>query len=270
MYSSHAVEPAPIGVLDSGVGRLSVLRALCARMPEESFIYVSDGANAPYGDKSSEFILERTRQIAGFLLRRGAKSLVLACNTASVVSAQRLRSLHTLPIIAMEPAIKPAAQITKTKAVLVLATTNTIRSESVTRLCDTYAQGVRVILQACPGLADQVELGRINHESTYALLENYLRPGLTAGADVIVLGCTHYAFLMESIARISGPSVTIIEPSVAIARQLHRVLPASIGSVCKPVVTEFYSTGSLESLSCFLAAVGESYEHVNRFPSSEA
>jgi glutamate racemase len=270
MCSSSAEEPAPIGVLDSGVGGLSILRALRAKMPEESFIYVSDSANAPYGDKSSEFVLERARQVAGFLLRRGAKALVLACNTASVVSAQRLRSLHSLPIVAMEPAIKPAAQITKTKVVLVLATTNTIRSESVARLCDTYAKDIRVILQACPGLADQVELGQLNHESTYELLENYMRAGLTAGADVIVLGCTHYAFLTESIARISGPSVTIIEPSVAIARQLHRVLPASIDSLRKPIATRFYSTGSLESLSCFLAAAGEPNERVYRLPFGEA
>ncbi|MGY6276140.1 glutamate racemase [Methylomonas sp. MgM2] len=266
---SFAAESAPIGVLDSGVGGLSILRALRAKMPEESFIYVSDGANAPYGDKSTEFVLERAKEVAAFLLQKQAKAMVLACNTASVISAQALRSLHSLPIVAMEPAIKPAAAITKAKIVLVLATTNTIRSESVARLCEAYARGVRVILQPCPGLADLVEIGRLDHDATHAMLEKYIRPGLVAGADTIVLGCTHYAFLADSIARIAGPAVTIIEPSEAIARQLHRILPAAVSSLSKPTATTFYSTGSLEGLSAFLAAAGEPHAQVCRLPTCQ-
>lgn len=262
---------APIGVYDSGVGGLAVLRTLKQRLPGESFIYVADSANAPYGDRSPEFVESRAREVTGFLVQRQAKAVVLACNTASVVAAGRLRALHDLPIIAMEPAIKPATRLTRSGVVLVLATTNTIRSESVARLCRTHGTDTRILLQPCPGLADRVERGRFQDAATRQLLEAYLSPGLAAGADTIVLGCTHYAFLADEIAAVAGPCVTVVEPSDAIARQLLRVLPAGEPLALKGApTTRFYTTGSTSQMRAFRASIGEAPQPVHRFPAGDA
>lgn len=261
---------APIGVYDSGIGGLSVLRALREKLPEESFVYVADNANAPYGDRSPEFIESRAKQIADFLVQRRARALVLACNTASVVAAQHLRRLHMLPIVAMEPAIKPAARITKSKVVLVMATTNTIQSQSVARLCRAYGKEVRVILQPCPGLADQVERGQFQGDLTRRLLEEFIRPGIAAGADTIVLGCTHYAFLADEISLIAGSSITIVEPSDAIARQLARVLPQTPAPRNPATAITYYTSGSAPDMSAFLASIGEPSEAVYALPAGAA
>lgn len=257
---------APIGVYDSGIGGLSVLRALREKLPNESFVYVADNAHAPYGDRAPDFIEARARQIAAFLVQRGARALVLACNTASVVAAQQLRKLHGLPIVAMEPAIKPAARITQSKVVLVMATTNTIRSASVARLCSAYGREVNVILQPCPGLADQVERGEFGSAPTVDLLDKFIRPGIAAGADTIVLGCTHYAFLTSEISRIAGPTVAVVEPSDAIARQLARVLPAATAPRRPASATTYYTSGSAPDMSAFLATIGETSQAVYTLP----
>ncbi|OYT99430.1 MAG: glutamate racemase [Burkholderiales bacterium PBB1] len=261
---------ASIGVYDSGVGGLSVLRALRLRLPGESFTYVADCGHAPYGDRPASFVEGRARYVAQFLTAHGAKALVVACNTASVVAVQRLREQYTLPIVAMEPAIKPAVQISRSKVVLVLATSNTIRSPSVARLCSMYGTDTRIILQACPGLADQVERGRFHDDETQGLLASYLRPGLDAGADTIVLGCTHYAFLVDAIARIAGNAVTIVEPSEAIASQLSRVIAAPADSARHPLAgdTTFFTSGPPHELAAFLAHIGEPSSQVLALPGS--
>lgn len=263
--------PASIGVYDSGVGGLSVLRALKAKLPGESFIYVADSAHAPYGDRSPQYVEGRARGIAGFLAEHRAKALVIACNTASVLTARCLRDLYELPIVAMEPAIKPATMVTQSKVVLVLATSNTIRSSSVARLCRTHGAGTRVILQPCPGLADQVERGQFHHQATRDLLEKYMRPGLAEGADTIVLGCTHYAFLIDEIATIAGPTVTVVEPSDAIASQLSRVL-ATVTRLppSRPAATTFYTSGSPRELAAFLELIGEPLAQVHALPAFDA
>lgn len=261
---------APIGVFDSGVGGLSVLRALQARLPSENFIYVADSGYAPYGDRSPKFVEARATEVAQFLVRSQAKAMVIACNTASVLAATNLREIHSLPIVAMEPAIKPAMLATKSKVVLVLATSRTIRSRSVAQLCSTYGEGVRIILQACPGLADQVERAEFGSTTTRRLLQEYILPGITEGADTIVLGCTHYAFLASEIATIAGPSVTIVEPSDAIARQLARILPTSApGSCASAMATRFYTSGSSTLMSSFLTAIVEPFEQVFLLPAGE-
>jgi glutamate racemase len=257
---------APIGVYDSGVGGLSVLRALREKLPGETFIYVADNANAPYGDRSSQFIESRAMRIADFLVQCRAKALVLACNTASVVAADHLRKLHTLPIVAMEPAIKPAAMITQSKVILVMATTNTIRSRAVAQLCSRYAKDINVILQPCPGLANQVERGQFQGGLTRQLLEEFIHPGIAAGADTIVLGCTHYAFLADEISLLAGPSVTVVDPSAAIARQLARVLPESWPPQSRAATTTYYTTGSAAVMSDFLATIGEAEKAVYALP----
>lgn len=265
---SGAGTAAPIGVYDSGVGGLTVLRALREALPGESFVYVADSANAPYGDRSLAFVADRASQIARFFVAHNAKALVLACNTASVVAAQLLRQRHALPIVAMEPAIKPAAQRTRSGVVLVLATTNTIQSPSVAQLCSTYGDGVRFILQACPGLADHVERGAFDDAATRHLLERFIRPGLDAGADTIVLGCTHYAFLAGPISKLAGASVTVLEPSAAVARQLVRRLPPTqAAAAANPAAsTRFYTTGAVATLRSFLEAIGERAGCVQQLP----
>lgn len=261
---------APIGVFDSGVGGLSVLKQLKAALPDESFIYVADSGYAPYGDRESEFVEARAREVARFLCQRHAKALVIACNTASVVAVRRLRDSLSIPIVAMEPAIKPATKLTHSNVILVLATTGTIQSHSVAQLCHSYGDGIRIILQACPGLADQVERGEFHSEATRRLLEQYVLPGVTAGADTVVLGCTHYAFLANEIAQIAGPGVTIVEPSAAIARQLSRILPASAPTGIKVQInTTYYTSGPLAPMSAFLEFIDEPFEQVFSLPEGE-
>ncbi len=269
--ADSTVPTSPIGVFDSGVGGLSVLRALRSALPTEAFIYVADSGHAPYGDRSREFVETRATEVAGFFAKENAKAMVIACNTASVLVAANLRDTHAFPIVAMEPAIKPAALASKSKVVLVLATTSTIRSESVARLCSAHGEYVRIILQACPGLADGVEHAEFRSAATRQLLREYILPGIAEGADTIVLGCTHYAFLAAEIAATAGPRVTIVEPSAAIARQLARVLPIE-ASVSSPstTTTSFYTSGSLELLSSFLTAIDEPFEHVLALPAGEA
>lgn len=260
--------PSPIGVFDSGLGGLSVWRALRRRLPGERYICVADSGHAPYGDRDARFVEARAIEITRFLLQHHAKALVLACNTASVVAAQTLRTRFALPIVAMEPAIKPAAALTRSKVVLVLATSTTIASPAVARLCRLHGAGLRMILQPCPGLVEQIEAGAFDDSATHVLLETCLRPGLDAGADTIVLGCTHYPLLREQIAHIAGPGVTLIEPSDAVARQLERVLPAAptADPAGSGAATLFYTSGSLATLRGFLQSIGEPDAEVRALP----
>jgi len=218
---------SPIGVFDSGVGGLSVLHAIRRELPHEDLLYVADSANAPYGDRSDSFIVDRADAIAAFLIESGAKAVVVACNTASVVAIERLRSWSPVPVIGIEPAIKPASRKTVSGVVAVLATTRTIASESVARLCAAHGDGVEILLQACPGLVEQVERADLASPETRRLLNQYIAPLLAAGADTIVLGCTHYSFLGDAIQAIAGSDVVLVDPASAVARQTA----ARLGSV---------------------------------------
>jgi glutamate racemase len=214
----------PIGVFDSGVGGLSVLREIRRELPAENLIYVADSAHAPYGDKPQEFIEARSLAITRFLLDRGAKAIVVACNTATGAAVASLRNHFTLPIVAMEPAIKPAAAQTQTGVVGVLATRRTLASHNFVKLFERYGSDVEILPQACPGLVEQVEAGDLAGVKTRNLLERYLSPLLAKGADTLVLGCTHYPFLRPLIQEIAGPNVAVIDSSEAVARQLrHRL-----------------------------------------------
>jgi glutamate racemase len=214
----------PIGVFDSGVGGLSVLREIRRQLPAENLIYVADSGNAPYGDKSQEFIEKRSLAITRFLLDQGAKAIVVACNTATGAAVASLRSRFTLPIVAMEPAIKPAAAQTRTGVVGVLATRRTLASHNFVKLFERYGTEAEILPQACPGLVEQVEAGDLAGVKTRDLLERYLLPLLAKGADTLVLGCTHYPFLRALIREIAGPNIAVIDSSEAVARQLrHRL-----------------------------------------------
>ncbi len=216
----------PIGVFDSGVGGISVLKHIRAAMPSENLLYVADSKFAPYGNKTPEFIRERADAIARFLIGKGAKALVVACNTATAAAAEYLRGQYAIPIIAMEPAVKPAAQATKTGVIGVLATSGTLQSAQFAGLLEHYGQQVQVVTQACHGLVECIERGDLTGGETQALLSRYVQPLLAAHADTIVLGCTHYPFVRPLIEKLVGPEVALVDTGAAVARHLKNRLDA--------------------------------------------
>lgn len=221
MQNKNKSSVAPIGVFDSGVGGISVLKHIRELMPHEDLIYVADSKNAPYGNQTPEFIQERSFNLAEFLLGQGVKALVVACNTATAAAVAGLRERYPdLPIIAMEPAVKPAVEATKTGVVGVLATTGTLKSAQFAALLDHYGQGVQVVTQACIGLVECVEKGELSGASTMALLKQYVQPLLEARADTIVLGCTHYPFVRTLIEELVGEDVVLIDTGAAVAKHL--------------------------------------------------
>jgi glutamate racemase len=242
---SDLLNSVPIGVFDSGVGGLSVLRAIRRALPQESLVYVADSAHIPYGERSPDYIDARVKVMAEFLLAQGVKAIVIACNTATVVAVQNLRAWCPVPVVAIEPAIKPATQQTRSGVVGVIGTSRTLASPNVARLCATYGANVDIHLQACPGLVEMVEDGALMADGTRALLTSYLKPMLDAGADILVLGCTHYPFLTQLIGEIVGPGVHLIDPADAVARELVRRLgdTRAEGDVELPGSEFFYATG---------------------------
>ncbi|MBF0411889.1 MAG: glutamate racemase [Desulfamplus sp.] len=247
MKQLFSSKDAPVGVFDSGVGGLSVFREIRRYLPSENLIYVADSGYAPYGNRSTNFIEKRATAIAHFLLDLKVKAMVVACNTVTVVAVNRLRSWCPVPIIAMEPAIKPAATVTKSGVIGVLATSQTIASPSVSRLCAMYGSNVNVLLQPCPGLVEQVERAELNTISTRAMLTNYLAPLIDKGADTIVLGCTHYPFLGQMIQEVAGSDISIIDPAAPVARELSRqLINHQISAIPSNFGTEkFFTTGSI-------------------------
>lgn len=221
---TSSLSDAPIGVFDSGVGGLSVLREIRSLLPAENLLYFADSGFAPYGDKSCAYIVERCERIVHFFLDQQVKAIVVACNTATSVAVDWLRTWCPVPIIAMEPAIKPAALHTKTGVVGVLATAQTIGSANVNRLIVEHGKDITVLLRACAGFVEQVESGILTGVETNRLVTHHLMPLLTQGVDTLVLGCTHYPFLKEMIIQVAGSDVHVIDPSAAIARQLQRKL----------------------------------------------
>ena len=213
-----------IGLFDSGVGGLSVFREILKILPDEKYIYWSDSAHCPYGEKSREYIIGRAREITSWLIGQGAEIIVVACNTATAAAISTLREEFDVPFIGMEPAVKPAAQATRSGVVGVLATAGTLKA---TKYIDTrakWAQNVRIEEHIGQGFVELVESGKINGEAAENVVERSLRPLLDAGADTIVLGCTHYPFLSDTIQKIAGDSVIIIDPAPAVARHLEEVM----------------------------------------------
>jgi glutamate racemase len=218
---------SPIGIFDSGVGGISVLKHINQALPNESVLYYADSLYAPYGNKPPEFIIERACYLTDFLLTQGAKAIVVACNTATAAAVTTLRQRYSLPIIAMEPAVKPAVAMTKTGVIGVLATSGTLKSAQFAALLEHYGHHVQVVTQACHGLVEAIERGEIDTPSTKALLYEYLKPLLEEKADVIVLGCTHYPFVKAQIESIVGKKVALIDTGDAVAKQLKSRLEES-------------------------------------------
>ncbi|GAC1314497.1 MAG: glutamate racemase [Chloroflexota bacterium] len=236
----------PIGVFDSGVGGLSVLREIRSLLPLADLVYVADSGHCPYGTKSYAAIRARADAIANFLIGRGAVAVVVACNTATAAAIEHLRArVSSLPLVGMEPAIKPAAAATCSGVVGVLATGATLGGQRFAGLAERFSDGIELLTQACPGLVEQVEAGDLDGPATRELLERYVTPLLARGADTLVLGCTHYPFLRPALADLCGPSIALIDTGPAVARQAARVLGLPAQSCARDETTgtaEFFST----------------------------
>lgn len=239
-----------IGIFDSGVGGLSVFREIRKILPEENYIYFSDNAHCPYGEKSTEYIIDRAREITRFLLSKGAGIIVVACNTATAAAIAILRKEFDVRFIGMEPAVKPAAAITRTGVVGVLATEGTLKADKYQNTREKYSEDVRIVEHVGKGFVELVESGETSGTKAEQIVEASVRPLLDAGADTIVLGCTHYPFLTDTIRLVSSRvapdrHITIIDPAPAVARHLEEVmrneglLPCGDGSK-----VELYSSGN--------------------------
>jgi glutamate racemase len=215
---------SPIGIFDSGAGGLAVLAEVHRLLPGEDVIYYADGAYFPYGQRPAAEIRDRSEAVTRALLALGAKIIVVGCNTATSAAIAHLRATFDVPFVGMEPALKPAAAATLSGRVALLVTPGTARGEKLAALIDRYGAEVTVDTIEAPGLAERVESGAIDDEETRALLRRYLARLDKDGADVLALGCTHYAFLRRVIERELGEGVLVIEPSEAVARQAARVL----------------------------------------------
>jgi glutamate racemase len=242
---------APIGVFDSGLGGLSVLREIVRRLPQENCIYVADSGHCPYGGKSQRQIIDRACAISDFLLARGAKQIVVACNSATIAAVEYLRANYTATFVGMEPAVKPAVALSRSGVIGVLATVATLSGEKLHRLIDRHAEGVRVVTQPCPGLPEKVEAGELDSAATRALVQRYTAPLLAEGADVIVLGSTHYPFLRPLIQDVVGTEVRLLDTGEAVARRVESLLlrdglRATAGSAAGEV--EWYTSAAPEHL----------------------
>ena len=216
---------APIGLFDSGVGGLSVLRAIRQHLPNEHLIFFADQQHVPYGPRPIAQVREFSEAITRFLLAQGAKLIVVACNTASAAALYHLRATFpSVPFVGMEPAVKPAAQSTHSGVVGVLATPATFQGDLYASVLERFASGVQVLQDTCPGLVTQIEQGELDSPKTRRILEEALHPMLAAGIDRVVMGCTHYPFVIPLIQEIAGPQVEVIDPAPAIARQARRLL----------------------------------------------
>lgn len=248
---------ATIGIFDSGSGGLSVYRELVKVLPHERFIYYSDNAHCPYGEKTALYIQRRARFITEFLLDKGADIIVVACNTATAAAIATLRAEYpNIPFVGMEPAVKPAALGTKTGVIGVLATAGTLKGSKYLNTRGLYADGVSVVEHVGQGFVELVEAGILDGPKAEETVRASLQPLLDKGADVVVLGCTHYPFLRPVIQRIAGPGVQVIDPAPAVARQTLRLLQQNgvpIGN--GPFSVELHSSGDPSALQRIFAVV---------------
>jgi glutamate racemase len=239
-----------VGVFDSGVGGLSVLQHIRAALPDADLVYVADSGHVPYGDKSPAYIESRAMALTRFLLDQGAEAIVIACNTATAAAALSLRKQFSkIPIVAMEPAVKPAVAATKSGVVGVLATIGTLESARFAALLEKYAGSVKIVTQGCPGLVETVERGDLHGLETRRLVERYTAPLLKAGADTLILGCTHYPFLAPLIREVAGEAVVLVDTGAAVARELKRRVETELPPRVTQGVTgseTFHTSGDAE------------------------
>jgi glutamate racemase len=259
---------SPIGIFDSGVGGLSVLREIRRAFASEDLLYVADSACVPYGDKSLQFVEARSVAIAEFLVDRNAKAIVVACNTATGAAITTLRSRFSVPIVGIEPAVKPAVGKTASGVVAVLATSGTLSSDKFGKLLARFGGDADILIQPCAGLVEQVETGELDGDNTRALTEKYLLPLLERGADTIILGCTHYSFLVSLIREIAGPKVSIVDPNAAIAHELRRRLEGN--NLLSPDpgsgTERFWTSGAPDDVKPVISQLWNADVEVRRLP----
>jgi glutamate racemase len=246
------MDTRPIGFFDSGVGGLSILRAVRRLLPAESMVYVADNAHFPYGALDEDTLRDLTGRLTAFLLGQDVKMVVVACNTATVHALAHLRvTFPDLPFVGVVPVVKPLAEQTRTGVIAMLVTPATADSTYLAGLIVDHAPGCHVITVPCPGLAELVEVGAVSTASTRQLLECFLEPVVASGADVLGLGCTHYPFLRGRIQRLVGSGVRVLDSGEAVARRVRTVLAdlAAIGSAKRPVTYALHSTGDPASLA---------------------
>lgn len=249
-------DPRAIGLFDSGLGGLAVLKEVRRRLPAENILFLADQGRLPYGPRPAAEIREFAEQIARFLLARKAKAIVVACNTASAAALAHLRQAFPgVPFVGMEPAVKPAAAQTRSRVVGVIATQSTCQSDIFDSVVERFARDVSVLRCACPGLVTQVEAGELESPRTLGLLHEYLDPLLEAQIDSLVLACTHFTFLAPAIRRVVGPRVRIVDPAPAVARQVGRVIAHSAWN--RPVAIEAFTTGPADPSFLASSLIGE-------------
>ncbi|NTU74843.1 MAG: glutamate racemase [Anaerolineaceae bacterium] len=254
----------PVGLFDSGVGGLSVLRAVRTLLPHHPVFFVADQGHVPYGPRPMAEVRAFSEEITRFLLNLGAGVIVVACNTASAAALHPLREKYPLiPFVGMEPAVKPAAEQTHTGKVGVLATPATFQGELYASVVERFAGNVRLFQNTCPGLVQQIEAGDFNGPATRKILEDALFPMLAEGIDTVVLGCTHYPFVIPLIQEITGPEVRVIDPAPAVARQTVRLLELLPGFMpgSTPAPMRCFTSGSSTDLrSMILQLLGETVD----------
>jgi len=258
---------SPIGIFDSGVGGLSVLRAIRAQMPEESVLYFGDQGHIPYGPRPMEQIRDFSEAITNFLIERNAKLIVVACNTASAAALKYLREkFPNVQFVGMEPAVKPAAETTQTGKVGVLATPATFQGALYASVVERFANGVELFQNTCNGLVQQIEQGDLHGSETRKILEDALSPMLEKNIDTVVLGCTHYPFVIPLIQEIVGENVRVIDPAPAVAKQVKRLLEA--GGVRNDSSergdVRFYTSGDPDVLKSLLPVLLDDSGEVKR------
>lgn len=244
-----------IGIFDSGVGGLSIWSHIVELLPSEDTIYFADQIHCPYGARSMDEIRRLSEAIVAFLIEQGADLIVVACNTASAAALYHLRRTFPVPVVGMEPALKPAVERSASGRVGVMATPATFEGEPFARLMDRFGQDAVVLRRVCPGLVSEIEAGRIEGPEVQAALESCLRPMLDEGIDVLALGCTHYPFVRKEIEKLVGPRVQVIDPAPAVARQVSRVREGQGKAAHSPAPRQhlFYTSGDCSAFSAMLA-----------------
>lgn len=250
---SPASNSAPrIGIFDSGLGGLSVLKAVHRLCPSYPLLYVADSAHAPYGERGDAFVLARSEAVAAFLLEQAAQVLVVACNTATAAAIAHLRARYPgTPIVGVEPGIKPAAERSPTGRIGVMATTGTLHSEKFRLLAQAHAAHVQLVLQPCPGLAAAIEGGDAEARTVIHLVQRYCTPLREAGVDTVVLGCTHYPFVAHHIQAELGKDVRLIDTSEAVARRVQALSPMAPDVATTRMTPRLWTTGSPATLRSF-------------------
>jgi glutamate racemase len=236
-----------IGIFDSGIGGLSILDKIHQLLPNENLLYLADSDHAPYGPRGEDYIQQRCRAVMDFFLQQEVKAVVLACNTATAAAVAMLREEYQLPIIGMEPAIKPAAMHSRSGVVGVLATEGTIDSDKFMELKSQYSDHIEIITKACPGLVEHIEQISPDRQAILALLNEFTLPLVSKGADTLVLGCTHYSAVTELIAEVVGEKIKIIDTGFAVAEELKRRLRENnLEGNANSSTMSFYSTGDID------------------------